>query len=355
MTNIMRKRERIAIIMLILGAVMIVAALLIVYLPTKPYVELANGNVLYAPGHNRANFIDKTIADFFTANDNDTLTTIMEIITYLGESIIYIAVLMILYYVWDKKMAYKAIFVLISSTEINVVAKGAFRLDRPDENWGYPKTGWSSYGIPSGHAQLSTTFWGTLSIIISKWGMITVGVALPLLIGFSRIFLVVHWFTDVIMGFGIGLIVLGLFIFLDEPITNYFENKSITMKMLASLTLFVIFAIPVIFLHRGSVPNEFKQKISVLKVLVLFTTVSLSYIVEGKLINYNSRADKWWKTLLRLIIVIIPLAIIYVYDKILTDDMALNALKISLDMVIYAIMGPILILLIPWIIKKLDL
>lgn len=351
----MKKREIIATTMLILGAVLIIAALLIVFIPTKPYVELANGNVLYAPGHNRANSIDKTIADFFTAYDNGTLTTIMKIVTYLGESIIYIAVLMVLYYIWDKKKAYKAIFVLISSVEITAVTKGAFRLDRPDENWGYTKTGKYTYGLPSGHAQLSTTFWGTLSIIISKWGMITVGIALPMLIGFSRIFLVVHWFTDMIMGFGIGLIVLGLFMFLDEPITNYFENKSIALKMLAILTLFIIFAIPVIFLHRGSVPNEFKQKIRVLKLLVLFTTVSLSYIVEGKFIDYNSKTDKWWKTLLRLLIVVIPIAIIYVYDEILTEDMALNTLKISLDMVIYAIMGPILILLLPWVIKKLDL
>ncbi|MCG3215789.1 MAG: phosphatase PAP2 family protein [Candidatus Heimdallarchaeota archaeon] len=335
----MKKRELISTIMLILGAALITAALIIVYIAYP----------------NRANPIDSAIADFFSAYVSGTLTTIMEVITYLGESIIYIAVLMILYYVWDKKKAYKTIFVLISSIEINAVAKGAFRLDRPDDSWGYDAVEKTSYGLPSGHAQISTTFWGSLSIIISKWGMLTVGIALPLLIGFSRIFLVVHWFTDVLMGFGLGLIVLGLFIFLDEPVSNYFEKKSITMKMLTILAIFIIFAIPIIFLHRGSVPNEFKLKISILKVLVLFATASLSYIVEGKLVDFNSKADKWWKVLLRLLIVIIPIAIIYVYDEILTDDMTLNALKISLDMVIYGLMGPILILLLPWVIKKLDL
>ena len=334
----MKKRDIVAAIFLLLGTALITTALVIVF--------------LHYP--NRANPIDKTIADFFFSYNNEALTKIMRIITFLGESIIYVAVLVILYYIWDKSKAYKTILILISSVFVVATAKVSFHLDRPDEFWGYKQTSETSYGLPSGHTQLSTTFWGALATIIPKWGMLSVGVVLPILIGFSRIFLVVHWFTDVLMGFGIGLIIIGLFIFLEESISNYIEKQSIKIKFLFVLLLFVVFAIPIIFLHKNNIPNEFEQEINILKVLVLFTTGSLSYAIEGKIVDYDSKVDRWWKIILRILIVTIPIAIMYVYDQIITKDMPLDALKISLDMVVYAIMGPILFLLFPWIIKKLN-
>jgi membrane-associated phospholipid phosphatase len=333
----MKKRDIIATILLSLGAVLITVALLIVF--------------LYYPSYGRANPVDDNIAAFFVPLDTGIAHTIMVVISYLGQSIVYIAILVILYYVWDKKKAYKTIFTLVSSTAVNAITKISFHLERP----AYVEVDEYSYGLPSGHAQMSTTFWGTLSVLIPKWGMLTAGIALPLLIGFSRIFLIAHWFTDVLMGLGLGLIIVGLFIFVNEPVTNFYAQRSIAIKIISILLIFAIFAIPIILLHDRAVPDEFRTEISVLKALVLFTTGSIAYILEGKLVDYNSRTDKWWKIIVRILIAAIPLAIIYLYDEILTNGLPLEALKISLDMVVYGIMGPILFLFLPWVIKKLNL
>ncbi|NPD89360.1 MAG: phosphatase PAP2 family protein [Asgard group archaeon] len=337
----MKKKNIALIVLIVLGAALIGAALGIVY--SSP---------------NRDNPIDTAVSDFFyvTESEQGIGHKIMGIITYLGESIIYIALLVILYYVWDKKKAYRIIVTLVSSMTVNAVTKVGFGFDRPDDSFGYDPVDKITYGLPSGHAQLSTTVWGTLAASVAKWGMITVGIALPLLIGFSRIYLVVHWFTDVLMGFGIGMLVVGIFILVEKPVGNFLDKQSIIIKILVALLVFAVFALPIIFLHEGSSnPDEFKQKIRILKTLVLFTTASISYALEGKLVGFNSRADKWWKYILRILLVAIPIGVIYVYDQILTDDMALEALKISLDMVVYALMGPILFLLVPWIVKKLNL
>lgn len=337
----MKKKNIALIILFVLGAALIGAALGIVY--SSP---------------NRDNPIDTAVSDFFyvTESEQGIGHKIMGIITYLGESIIYIALLVILYYVWDKKKAYRIIVTLVSSMTVNAVTKVGFGFDRPDDSFGYDPVDKITYGLPSGHSQLSTTVWGTLAASVAKWGMITAGIILPLLIGFSRIYLVVHWFTDVLMGFGIGMLVVGTFILVEKPVGNFLDKQSIIIKILVALLVFAVFALPIIFLHEGpSNPDEFKQKIRILKTLVLFTTASISYALEGKLVDFNSRADKWWKYILRILLVAIPIGVIYVYDQILTDDMALEALKISLDMVVYALMGPILFLLFPWIIKKLNL
>ena len=83
--------------------------------------------------------IDKVISDFFYVDETDQGIghTIMGIVTYLGKPIVYIALLVILYYVWDKRKAYKTIATLVSSMTINVISKAAFRFDRPDDSFGY--------------------------------------------------------------------------------------------------------------------------------------------------------------------------------------------------------------------------
>lgn len=333
----MKKKNIIAIMMIGLGVVLITAALVIVY-TSHP---------------NRANPVDKAIADFFFNIDNSTLETIMKVITYLGESIIYIGVLLILYYAWDKKKSYRAIFLVISSTAINAFSKAVFSLDRPNTSLGYADSGEPSYGLPSGHAQISSTFLGVLTSFFTKWGMITVAIILPLLIGFSRIYLVVHWFTDVLMGFGLGLIIIAVYLIIKQPIENHLEKQSTVIKLSYLLLLLVIFALPIIFLHDLSIPDEKEYMFSNLNYLALFITVSMAYILEEKFVNFENKVDKWWKIIVRVIFGILIIALIYLYDNVFYDPDPVTTTKMIVDLVVYSLFGPIIVLLFPWLMKKL--
>jgi len=333
----MKKKNIIVIILIGIGVALITAALVIVY----------------ASHPNRANPVDKTIADFFFNIDNSTLETIMKVITYLGESIIYIGVLLILYYAWDKKKAYRAIFVVVSSTVINASSKAAFSLDRPDTSWGYADPGEPSYGLPSGHAQISSTFWGVLTSFITKWGIITVAIILPLLIGFSRIYLVVHWFTDVLMGFGLGLIIIAIYLIIKQPIENHLEKQSTVIKMSYIGVLLVVLGLPIIFLHDLGVQAEKEYIIKNLKYLALFITASIAYVFEKNLVNFENKVDKWWKIIIRIMFGIVVIALIYLYDNVFYDPEPVTQTKMIVDLVVYSLLGPIVILLIPWLIKKL--
>ncbi len=333
----MKKKNIVAIIILGIGVALITASLVIVY--------------AYHP--NRANPVDKAIADFFFSIDNSTLESIMKVITYLGESIIYIGVLLILYYAWDKKKAYRAIFLVFSSTVINASSKAAFSLDRPNTSWGYTDPGEPSYGLPSGHAQISSTFWGVLTSFITKWGMITVAIILPLLIGFSRIYLVVHWFTDVLMGFGLGLIIIAIYLTIKQPIENHLEKQSTVIKMLYIGLLLVVIALPIIFLHDLGVQAEKEYMFSNLKYLTFFITVSMSYILEDNFVNFENKVDKWWKIIVRVIFGIVVITLIYLYDNVFYDPDPVTTTKPIVDLVVYSLLGPIIILLFPWLIKKL--
>jgi membrane-associated phospholipid phosphatase len=331
----MKKRNLIAIIMASVGVALIVAALVLVYVNGRE-----NGS------------IDYEISEYFINLNSDTGNTIMKVVTYLGEAIVYIAILVILYYVWDKKKAFRAIVALVSSTVVNASAKLAFKLPRPDDAFGHTIDE-TSYGLPSGHTQMSTTFWGVLGSFVVKWGMLTVSILLPLLIAFSRIFLVVHWFTDVLMGFGIGLIFLAIFLVVLHPIENYFENKSITIKIFWSLVTGIILATPVVLLNIF--PDlEMESMVDNLKYIAVFITVAISYSIEGKIIDFDNKIEKWWKGVLRVLLAIVVLAGVYLYGSFYDPD-PVTTLKMILDIVVYALLGPILILLLPWIMKKLNL
>jgi len=150
------------------------------------------------------------------------------------------------------------------------------------------------------------------------------------------------------------LIILAIFLVVLNPIENYFENKSITVKILWSIAVGIVFAIPIVLLHYKIPSTGLESMVGNLKYVAIFTTASISYAIEGKLVNFDNRIEKWWKGILRVLLAIVVLAGVYLYGEFFDPD-PLTTLKMILDLVIYALLGPIFILLLPWIIKKLNL
>ena len=71
--------------------------------------------------------------------------------------------------------------------------------------------GWNAYAFPSGHATMSMVLWGFLCVLIARearprsWPWIFgTGAAIVSLIAFSRLYLGVHWFSDVVGGLAFG-------------------------------------------------------------------------------------------------------------------------------------------------------
>lgn len=70
------------------------------------------------------------------------------------------------------------------------------------------------YSFPSGHSIISVSFYGYLITYIlehtKKTWLIILGVLFILGIGFSRIYLGVHYFSDVLAGYSLGALTLGI-------------------------------------------------------------------------------------------------------------------------------------------------
>ncbi len=163
--------------------------------------------------------IDKLVYTFVVLNfRTEILTKVMYVITQFGAPIILITTtiaILILYK--NKKTGILIIANLVISTLLNYLLKNIIQRPRPK---GYRLIEESGYSFPSGHSMVSMAFYGFLIYLIwnnmknktAKYILCSVLTVLMLSIGFSRIYLGVHYASDVIAGFLVSIAYLIIFI-----------------------------------------------------------------------------------------------------------------------------------------------
>ena len=136
---------------------------------------------------------------------SDFVTPIAKIITNLGGAISLISITIILLVVLkNKKIGIAVMINLLISTVLNI------QRPRPNEFRLITETG---YSFPSGHSMVSMAFYGFLIYLIYKlvknskikWTLIISLSIIICTIGISRIYLGVHYASDVLAGFTISI------------------------------------------------------------------------------------------------------------------------------------------------------
>jgi undecaprenyl-diphosphatase len=138
---------------------------------------------------------------------------IMKKITYFGSVYFFLPIGILIFFLMMKKKNINGIILLLLSTlgsyGLNFILKNIFIRTRPLKYFLIEQGG---YSFPSGHAMVSMTFYTTMTYLLVKnenrkdiriilW---TINFIIIGLIGFSRIYLGVHWPTDILMGYLIG-------------------------------------------------------------------------------------------------------------------------------------------------------
>ena len=161
--------------------------------------------------------IDTKVYSFIINNImNDGLTPILKAITELG-GVAFTVLAGVLIFMFCKKNRWFITIDLVGVTLVNQVIKHIIRRPRPNVLRLVEESG---YSFPSGHSMVSMAFYGIIIYLVYKnvtnkylkWLLITLLSLLILSIGFSRIYVGVHYFTDVAGGFLLGLAYLIIYI-----------------------------------------------------------------------------------------------------------------------------------------------
>jgi len=136
--------------------------------------------------------------------------------SFLGEEEFYMALSLVFYYLYFDPGRVLLVFLsVVFSGSLNVFFKYWLRLPRPPD----PLIPVEGPGFPSGHAQVSTSFWFTLSGVIRERAVYFASSILVTGISLSRLYLRAHYLVDVIGGVVLGLlvcfVVLVLSVFFD--------------------------------------------------------------------------------------------------------------------------------------------
>ena len=149
---------------------------------------------------------------------SDFATPIAKFITNFGGAIFLISTAIILFVVIkNKKIGITIISNLGIITILNQLLKRLLQRPRPEE---FRIINESGYSFPSGHSMISMAFYGYLIYLIYKyiknkylkWSLITILGILIVSIGISRIYLGVHYTSDVLAGFLISISYLIVYI-----------------------------------------------------------------------------------------------------------------------------------------------
>ncbi|MDA8227086.1 MAG: phosphatase PAP2 family protein [Desulfitobacterium hafniense] len=158
---------------------------------------------------------DTVAGIFIRSYNNDSLTNVAILITQLGSAYIEIGLLLAVgsYLLFRLKHVWEAMILSINLAGgwlLNLFLKVIFHRTRPDIQHLVKADG---YSFPSGHAMISATFYGMLGYLlwlnfrehsIPSWYVPVLTVGLIITIGVSRIYLGVHYPSDVIAGFAAG-------------------------------------------------------------------------------------------------------------------------------------------------------
>jgi membrane-associated phospholipid phosphatase len=178
--------------------------------------------------------LDAALFRFAASHTSPEATRIMRFVSFFASAdyLLVVPPLVVLVFAWFRHLQWFALKVLVislTSTMLNQALKRVFERPRPET----AMLEQSGLSFPSGHAMIGGSFYGLLIYIvwrtvpnpIWRWLLTIVLTLLLLLIGYSRIYLNVHYATDVLAGFSAGILWLLISVFFMRKLEKLYFQK----------------------------------------------------------------------------------------------------------------------------------
>jgi membrane-associated phospholipid phosphatase len=269
------------------------------------------------------------------------LDTLFKTITFTGEELFFLILIPLVYWCLDSSVGARLGIIFLLSTYANTGFKDIFAHPRPFELDPvvrlYRAEG---YGFPSGHSQSAVIVWGIIADGFRRTWLWVVAILLMVLVGFSRIYLGVHFPTDVLGGWAIGAFFLAAYLMMGQRVVTLLQQMGLAIQ----LTLAFVMPTMLLALH----PNN--DNIGPMAVLMGIST-GLALTIH---LAPFSTAGPLRQRVLRFAVGVIVLFALYYGLKLIFPGMS-KPLYFFMRFVRYTAVGLWVSLGAPWLFRQLRL
>jgi len=156
---------------------------------------------------------DDSVREFMMQHQNPAVRNFMRSVSLFGDWPLHAgAGLVLLCMAWRRgsqewtRIFLAMLLAMMLAGVVGTVIKRSVPRARPsvytDTRWGGPRFSSKYHSFPSGHVSASTAFFGVLVIARRRMGLVCL--LIPILIGFSRMYIGAHYFSDVVCAAVLG-------------------------------------------------------------------------------------------------------------------------------------------------------
>ena len=234
--------------------------------------------------------------------------TVLGAVTYLGDETFFIVVAIIVYWCISKKLGYYLLLTNYLSTLVNQFVKILCRVPRPwvrDSGFSIvenARAAAAGYSFPSGHTAGITVISGCISRGTKQKRLRVICIAAMLLVAFSRIYLGVHYPSDVLFSLVVGLVL----VFALYPLFRNCEENIAPVYWFAG-ALFVLSLAFAVFTETHAFPADTDPEnlTSAAKNAWTLTGSNLAVLLalwfERRYVNFDTKAV-WWAQVLKVVL-----------------------------------------------------
>lgn len=301
------------------------------------------------------------------------LTAPMRFFTFLGSEEFFLFILPVIYWCVDAGLGLRVGVILLFSGGVNDILKLAFHGPRP---YWYSQVvkamaAESSFGVPSGHAQIAAGVWGTVAAHFRRSWIWIIALCVIFMIGMSRIYLGVHFPHDVLIGWLIGGLILWAFVCFWGPVATWLKKitlgRQIMLALIISLVIILIGGVTFAGVRTWVMPVDWIENAAraggelpapVTMSGILTSAGAFFGLMAG--VAWQTRQGGFstsgpgWQRVLRYMIGLVGVAILYLGLKVVFPS-GENLLAYALRYLRYTLIGAWITFGAPWLFIKLNL